>query len=393
MTARALPVTRFQRLAVWKTLLISLPAILFTLLVVPMRFLGVSQATDVEGEGRLMLAALITWALLSTFFFLIIRTGQTYRFRSVLFIAFALLLPFYFIPNMIEQYGTIMLSEEMGFSGQASFCPLTMPMMIIPAMFKGIVVFPGSVVDGAAWFLLWLGASLAIGRGWCSWVCIYGGWDEFFSRLPKRARIKRLDPRWRLLPWGLLLAIVLISAITFEPFYCAWLCPFKTVTEFEAPTTIAAIIAMVIFLTLFLGLVIILPLLTKKRAQCSLLCPFGAMQSLFNKINIFEVRINPEACNECKRCIRECPTYSLDESSLQSGKALLSCTRCGQCVDQCTKSAITYHIKGTRIGVSANTARILFIYPAFLLFTLIGGGIIALGLWRIFNLITTGSMI
>jgi hypothetical protein len=62
-------------------------------------------------------------------------------------------------------------------------------------------------------------------------------------------------------------------------------------------------------------------------------------------------------------------------------------------VDQCTKSAITYHIKGTRIGVSENTPRILFIYPAFLLFTLIGGGIIALGLWRIFNLITTGSMI
>ncbi len=112
MTAHTLLVTRFPRMAIWKALLISLPAMLFVLLMVPMRFLGATQATDLKGEGLLMLAALITWALLSTFFFLIIRTGQTYRYRSVLFIAFALLLPFYFIPNMIEQYGTIMISED-----------------------------------------------------------------------------------------------------------------------------------------------------------------------------------------------------------------------------------------------------------------------------------------
>ncbi len=94
MTAQTLPVTRFPRLAVWKALLISLPAMLFVLFLVPMRFLGATQANDFKGEGLLMLAALITWALLSTFFFLIIRTGQTYRYRSVLIIAFALLLPF-----------------------------------------------------------------------------------------------------------------------------------------------------------------------------------------------------------------------------------------------------------------------------------------------------------
>ncbi len=99
------------------------------------------------------------------------------------------------------------------------------------------------------------------------------------------------------------------------------------------------------------------------------------MQSFFNKINIFEVRINLEDCSQCKRCIRDCPTFSLDEGSLQSGKALMSCTRCGQCVDECPKAAISYHIKGTPIGVSANTARLLFLYPAIFFFSLVGAGV------------------
>jgi len=62
-------------------------------------------------------------------------------------------------------------------------------------------------------------------------------------------------------------------------------------------------------------------------------------------------------------------------------------------VDLCPKQAISYHIKGTPIGVKANTARVLFLYPAFILLSAIGGGMIAGGLWRILKLITTGSMI
>ena len=64
-----------------------------------------------------------------------------------------------------------------------------------------------------------VGASLAVGRGWCSWGCFYGGWDELFSRLRKKPLIKhrQIDSRWRYLPFAVLLAIVLLSAITFSP--------------------------------------------------------------------------------------------------------------------------------------------------------------------------------
>ena len=375
------------RMAIWKALLLTLPMVPFTAIML-MQVLRSGAATPV-----MVIAALLIWILLTVSFALMLISGKTHRYRSALFILLAFLLPFYFIPNMIENYGTMMLSDEMLYSGEANFCPLTMPMLIVPAVLKKIVIFPGPVVGGATWFLLWVGTSLAVGRGWCSWGCFYGGWDEFFSRLRKKPAIKRVDRKWTYLPFAVLLAIVLLSAVTLTPIYCEWLCPFKTITEFEAPSSLKTIVTLGIFISLFIGLVIALPLLTKKRIQCALFCPFGAMQSFFNKINIFEVRIAPDKCSECKLCLRTCPTFSLDESSLESGKPLMSCMKCGQCVDGCPKGAISYHIKGTPVGVRPNVARVLFLYPAYILFSLLGGYIMTAGLWRIFKWVTTGSMI
>ncbi len=372
----------------WKSLLLTLP-------IVPFTFFGLMGGlASGNAEPIMIIPGLITGILFTVFFFLMLVTGKTHRYRSALFILLAFALPVYLISRLFETFGTNMLTDEMTFSGLAQFCPLTMPMVLLPAVLKGVVVFPGEIAGGAVWFLLWVGVSLSIGRGWCSWGCFFGGWDEFFSRLRKKAVIKQVGPKWRLLPFAILLVIVLLSALTFHPIYCEWLCPFKTVSEFEAPTSLRTIAALVIFIALFIGLVIALPLLTKKRIQCALFCPFGAMQSFFNKINIFDVRIDPEKCNvQCKRCLRECPTFSLDESSLASGKALMSCTRCGQCVDACPQGAMSYHIKGTPADVSPNVPRLLYLYPAYILLSVLGGGIITSGLWRILKWITTGSMI
>jgi polyferredoxin len=374
-------------MAIWKALLLTLPTVPFAAVGLMMLLMS----SDVEVVG--IIAGLLTWILFTAFFFLMLVTGKTHRYRSALFILVAFALPFFFIPSMIAAFGTNMLTDEMSYSGEASFCPLTMPMVLLPAVLKGVVIFPGAIAAGGAWFLVWVGTSLAIGRGWCSWGCFYGGFDEFFSRLRKKATIKHIDRKWSFLPFAVLLAIVLLSALTFHPIYCEWLCPFKAVTEFEAPSSLKTIVTLGIFPTLFIGMVIALPVLTKKRIQCALFCPFGALQSFFNKINVFEVHIDPAKCTQCKRCLRECPTLSLDDSSLESGKALMSCTKCGQCVDACPQRAMSYHIKGTPIGIRPNVARLLFLYPAYILLATLGGYIVTGGLWRVLKLITAGSMI
>jgi ferredoxin-type protein NapH len=387
MTALAQTKEGSPRMAIWKAMLLTLP-------IVPFAASGLMNSLT-GGNAQLidLIAGLTIWILLTAVFFRMLVTGKTHRYRSALFILLGLAVPLYLIPQFFEILGTNMLTPEMTYAGRARFCPMTIGAVILPAVLKGVVIFPGPIAEGAVYLFLWTGASLVLGRGWCSWGCVFGGWDECFSRLRKKAVIKHVDRKWRFLPFAVLLAIVLLSAITLHPIYCEWLCPFKVVSEFEAPVSLATTVALGIFPLTFLGLVVALPLLTKKRIQCGLFCPFGALQSFFNKISIFEPRIDLDKCSQCKRCLRECPTFSLDEGSLVSGKALLSCTRCGQCVDACPKEAMSYHIKGTRIGVSRHAARLLFLYPAYILFCGFGGAVVTGALWRVLRLITTGSMI
>jgi polyferredoxin len=211
--------------------------------------------------------------------------------------------------------------------------------------------------------------------------------EEGFSAIAKKARIKNIHPRWRLMPWAILAAIVLLAAATFEPVYCEWLCPFKTVTEYPEVRSLETAIQAGIFLTLFFGLVVILPILTKRRTQCAFFCPFGAFQSLFNKTNVFDIRIEKEKCADCIACQKSCPTMALDKGSIGEGKTLLSCMKCGACVDNCPKDAAQWHIKGTQVGTSPERARLLFLYAAWAFATMFGGSIIAGTLEKLFGLL------
>ena len=51
---------------------------------------------------------------------------------------------------------------------------------------------------------IWLAATLVLGKGWCSYGCFFGGIEEGFAAIPQKPRIRRLDPRWRWMPWAVL---------------------------------------------------------------------------------------------------------------------------------------------------------------------------------------------
>ncbi|HYA32292.1 MAG TPA: 4Fe-4S binding protein, partial [Thermodesulfovibrionales bacterium] len=279
----------------------------------------------------------------------------------------------------------------------APFCHMVIPMTLIPGALTKTIIFPGTIVGGFAsissMFILWIGASLSLGRGFCGWTCFFGGLEDGFSRLIKRPIIKRINPVFTYLPWALLLFIVLTSAAALSPVYCTWLCPFKAVTEYVQVISVKTLVQMVIFVTLFAGLVVTLPILTKKRIQCGLFCPFGAFQSLTNKVTGFTIRIDPDKCVKCGRCIRSCPTFSLDDESVASGGSRISCMKCGRCVDLCPKGAIHYHVKGTEPRSSGTLQRLLFLYPAFLFLATMGGGFFKDAIVRIIKLAATGHMI
>jgi ferredoxin-type protein NapH len=378
-----------QQPGVLKTLLLCLPMILIT-------FVLLSHGNPPTEPVRLT-AFLLTYGFINLIFFLMIRTGETDRWRAVLFVTLAVCFVISFITNIIEMRGAMAISAASKIEGLVPFCHMVIPMTLIPAALTKTIIFPGTIIGTrtaiASMFVLWIGSSLTLGRGFCSWFCFFGGLDDGFSRIFKKASIQNINSKWTYLPYAVLLLIVLMSAITLAPFYCQWLCPFKTVTEYPEITSAKTVIQAIIFISLFVALVLVLPAMTKRRIQCGLFCPMGAFQSLANKINVFDVRVDSDKCIKCKKCIQTCPTFSISEETIAKGKVGMTCTKCGKCIDVCRQKAIFYHIKGTPLtGGKVEIYRRLFIYPAFIFLATMSGGYVQDAIVKTIKLITTGSV-
>lgn len=380
--------TIIPQVSLIKTLLLMLPMMFLTFVIL--------TRGKLPSDPKILFAIVITYLFINATFFMLLYTGKTDRFRAIFFITYAVLFVVSFITHLIEIRGSMAISQANMLQGETPFCHIVIPMTLIPLAFTRTIIFPGTIIGSfasiASMFVLWIGVTLALGRGFCSWGCFFGGLDDGFSRILKRPVIKNINFNWTYLPYAVLIAVVLTAAISLSPTYCEWLCPYKTVTEFVEVTSFKIRMQTIIFVSLFIGLVIVLPILTRRRIQCGLFCPFGAFQSFTNKVNVFEVRIDKEKCVKCKRCIQTCPTFSLDEESIEKGRTRISCTKCGKCIDSCLKKAIFFHLKGTPLSGNQRIYRILFLYPAFLFLATMAGGTIQDGIVKIIRLITTGSM-
>jgi polyferredoxin len=374
---------------VGRSILLTLPMVLWTLLM----FTPGLRQPGAEKHA----AAAVTGVFMVGLFYCMMRTGQTYRWRRIFFVALGFLFPVGFIAALVAVRGSMSIPIEHMVSGDTPFCYMVIPMLIVPAALTQTLVFPGSILPTpsnphsiAAMIGLWLAMTLVLGKGWCAYGCFFGGIEEGFAAIPKRARLRKLNDRYRLIPWAVLLTIVLLSAAIFEPVYCMWLCPFKAVTEFPAVRDVETAIQFGVFVLLFTGLVVVLPFLTKKRTQCGFFCPFGAFQSIFNKINIFDIRFDREKCTDCRVCVVNCPTMAINAEAVGKGEARMSCMKCGACVDGCRKGAAVWHIKGTAVGANPERARLLFLYGAWAMATMFGGSVIAHGISTILHFVLKG---
>ena len=290
-------------------------------------------------------------------------SGVIYRriFQTVFAVGFCIA----FISDLIAERGSMAITSQAMSNSELPFCHIAIPQVLVPLLVTKNIIFParisGHYASVASMILIWLICTLTVGRGWCSWICFYGGWEEGFSHVSKKPRLKLLpkNKELREFHFGFFFFIVLASLCELACIYCQWFCPFKLVTEFSPVDSIPSLIATVMFIGLFLGLVVVLPILTKKRTQCSTLWPFCAFASLTDRFSIFRIKIDTEKCSGCMKCAMACPFNAIDIKTIQEkkGHPEITCAKCGECVSVCPNKAIFYDFRFNKKSGCDNCAQ------------------------------------
>jgi len=280
-----------------------------------------------------------------------IGSGVIYRriFQTVFAVGFCIA----FISDLYAERGSMAITSEAMNNSELPFCHIAIPQVLLPFLITKSIIFParisGAYAAAASMICIWLAVTLTVGRGWCSWICFYGGWEEGFSHVAKKRRLNLLpkNKEMREIHFGFFLFIILASICQLSCIYCEWFCPFKLTTEYFPMNSIPTLLAGVMFIGLFLGLVVVLPILTKRRTQCSTLCPFGAFASLTDRISLFRMKIDTDKCKGCLKCASICPFGAIDITTIQEkkGHPELNCAKCGECVKTCPQKAISYEFR------------------------------------------------
>ncbi len=281
--------------------------------------------------------------------FLMLSTGRTSRWRAMVFIALAWAFVLHFKAFLFGLGQSRLFSPEIQ---EVPYCHIAIASSFLNTLHQQFLALRsgawpawGPLGFGA---LCWLALTLAIGQAWCSWGCFYGGLDEGFSRLLRRPLWRRfqLPARWRDLPAAILLFSLLASLTALLPIFCLWMCPLKVTTAFLDTYGPTRLLQIIFFSAIGVAALVVLPLVLKRRVFCGLLCPFGAWQSFFGRVNPFRVTLSTEICTQCRQCLSACPTFVLDDDTLRTGTISAYCNRCGECIDECNTGAMAYTLLG-----------------------------------------------
>lgn len=339
----------------------------------------------------------LAWALFTAgTAFAVSYTGRVSAWRRVFFSVSALAFLVHFKFRLFSP------AFESSVFTQAPFCHIAMAPYFLDYLYQQYLAFMsggwrlwGPLTLAAAWLFV----TLAIGRGWCSWACFYGGIDDGLSALARRPLVK--VGGWvfkvRDLPAALLVFLLLASLSYMLPVYCLWLCPFKFGENFwdlDAGTRRLQY-ALMAFAAAAL---VIGPLLTKKRIFCSFLCPFAAWQAFWGRFSPFRVTPDAERCNGCLKCAGACPMSAVKCAPGGRAEVLAWCNLCGQCLDACPQGGLRYTLFGLDLPAPAGalaarlfTARSFFVFSALALAGVFSSLWAPAALRDLFKLVTGGN--
>ncbi len=219
--------------------------------------------------------------------------------------------------------------------------PMVEPFVFLQMLAAGMFGFLTTTLLGVAVVVAFY--ALIGGRAYCAWVCPVNVITDAAAWVRRRlgiAQSAKISPQTRF--WMLGAALVL-AALSGQLAY-----------ELVNPVSIVhrgLIYGMGAAGWLVVAGIFLFDVVVTKHGWCSHVCPMGAMYSLIGAPALVKVRTpNREQCDDCMECFEVCPEPKILPPALRQGMrqglpAVVSsslCTRCGRCVDICSKDVFAF---------------------------------------------------
>ena len=178
---------------------------------------------------------------------------------------------------------------------------------------------------------------VTMGRTICGFLCPFGLVQELLYKIPvPKIKKNRVTQELSKVKYVILAVFVVILPVVFKaasglpvPAFCKYICPAGTL-EGGIPLVLLDDSLSGLAGALFHWKVLVLAVILVSacflyRSFCRILCPLGAIYSLFAPVALLGVRIDRDTCVDCGRCVRTC---KMDVRQVGDRE----CIQCGECM-------------------------------------------------------------
>jgi polyferredoxin len=238
---------------------------------------------------------------------------------------------FYFFVRAFETGGVPAVARPAGVEG---WLPIAGMMNTKFWLTTGMVpsIHPAAMVL----FVAFVTMSILLRKSFCSWLCPVGTLSEYLWKLG-RDTFKRnwALPRWIDIPLRGLKYLLLGFFV-----YAVVGMPAQAIAEFlSSPYGVVADVKMLNFFrhmgttaAIVVG-VLMLASIFVQNFWCRYLCPYGGLMGLVSMLSPMRIRRDPDACIDCAKCAKACPSRLPVDVLVQIRSA--ECLGCMECVAVC----------------------------------------------------------
>jgi len=211
------------------------------------------------------------------------------------------------------------------------------PMEGVVKAFKSMVGLYPSVIDKLLVLVFFLVLAVVGNKIICGWACPFGAMQELIYSLPVPHKMKRWKaPFWltNTIRSGLFFIVLLFlfgivgGRKGFVIYH--YLNPFNLFNlDFE---NWMILVTVIVSLTLSFFIY---------RPFCLLICPFGFISWITERLSLTRVKIEHEKCTNCGACIRACPSEAA-KGKVSDKLFGADCFSCARCLNVCPVDAIRY---------------------------------------------------